>query len=62
MIKSANVWALIAILGLFNIKLAYFNSPLDQVPYCIWFAHGFSDRLVRHYYDGVSLEVWTKFS
>ena len=45
----------------FYIKLAEFNCPLNHPSCCFRFVHCFSDWLVGHNYDGISLEVWTKF-
>ena len=46
----------------FYIKLDKFNGPLYHPSCCLGFVHCFFDRLVGHYYGGISLEVWTKFS
>ena len=43
------------------IKLAKFNGPLNHPSCCFEFVHCFFDRLVGHNYDGIRLEVWTKF-
>ena len=45
----------------FYIKLAEFNCPLNHSSCYFGFVHCFSDWLVSHNYDGISLEVWTKF-
>ena len=46
----------------FYVKLAKFNGPLYHPSCCLGFVHCFFDRLVSHNYDGISLEVWMKFS
>ena len=46
----------------FYIKLAKFNGPLNHPSCCLGFVHCFFDWLVGHNYDGISLEVRTKFS
>ena len=40
-----------------NIELAEFNCPLDHSPCRFRLVHGFFDGLIRHYQDGVRLEV-----
>ena len=46
----------------FYIKLAKFNGPLNHPSCCFGFIHCFFYQLVGHNYDGISLEVWTKFA
>ena len=40
-----------------NVELAKLDHPLDHFPYCLGLVHGLLNGLVRHYQDGVCLEI-----
>ena len=48
--------------SIFYIELTKLDGPLYYSSSGLWFINCFLNGLVHHYYDRVSLKVWTKLS
>ena len=45
-----------------DVELAKLDRPLDHSPYFLELVHRLLNGLVRHYQDGVHLEIWLQLA